>query len=240
MKKILLLLFICGVLNATTYMGKLEVYRTITVSSEVSGKVIFVNEAKKFSHIKDEEIILEVNTTDEDIELEALNKSLKNQKEILKIQKQNYENKLKVKQLSLYNKNQEKLIYLQTKQIIIDIEKSIENLKSQKSKKRFSVKNLYLASIDIDKGENINIGDKLYSLYDFSKLKIVLYLKPEDLRNIDSKEIYIDGKKSEFKILHISKVKDEFRVSTHKVELVKLNTVINNIIFGQIVTVEFR
>jgi len=241
MKNILLLtVFLALNLFAMEYTGKLEPFKTIKISSEVSGKVIFANEKDQFSYIENKTLILKIDTKDEDIELKALEESLKNQKEILAIQKQNHINKSKVKQLSIYEKNQEKLTYLQTQLIITDIEKSIKTLQNQKDKKEFFVKDFYITDLDVKEGENINIGDNLYSLYDFSKLKITLYLKPEDIKNINSKEIYIDDKKSEFKILNVSKVKDNLRVSTHKVELVQVDPNIDLIESGKIVKVEFR
>ncbi len=240
MKKLMGILSMAVVLNATTYMGKLEPYNTITISSEVSGKVVFVNEKKEFSYIKGKETIVKIETQEEDIALGSLKQSLKNQSEIFKIQKQNYINKSKVKQLSIYDKNQEKLSYLHTKQSIIELKKSIKSLHYQKDKKEFLVQDFYLGKIEIDKDETINIGVKLYNLYDFSTIKIVLYLKAEDLNTINEKKVYLNDKQSDFKIFNISKIKDNLRVSTHQVELVKPNTNMDKTLFGEIVKVEFK
>jgi hypothetical protein len=239
MKKILILALISMQLYATEYMGKQEPYKSYTISSEVSGVITYTNDKKEFSHIKDKELIVKIDSTDEDIELKSQKESLKNLDEIYNIQKQNYKSKSRVKQISRYNKNQEKLAYLQTKQTILQTQKSIKTLENTKRKKSLSVENRYLSKIYKDVGEVVNVGELLYECYDFSKSKIVLYIKPEDLKNIENKSIYIDNQKSDYKINKISKVRDKSRVSTYEVDIIKDNN-LDNTRFGKIVKVEFR
>lgn len=243
--KIKFLVYLIFILNssnlfAISYMGKIEPFTTYTISSEISGIVTFVDSTKEFSSIDTKELIISIDSSDEDIQIESSTQSLSNLKEILIIQKQNYENKSKVKQLSPYDKNNEKLAYLQTKQTYIETKLNSKTLKNQKRKKEFYVKNKYLGKIYKNQGELINIGDVLFQYYDFSKIKIILYIKPEDIKNIKNKKIFIDNKKSEFSISKISKIRDKYRVSTFEVELTKNNIDQDNIEFGQIVKVEFR
>ncbi len=227
-------------LFAISYMGKIEPFKTYTISSEISGIVTFVNSTKEFRGINTKELIVSIDSSDENIQIQSLTQSLENLKEILLIQKQNYENKFKVKQLSPYDKNNEKLTYLQTKQIFIETKQNIKTLKNQKRKKEFYVKNKYLGKIYKNQGELINIGDVLFKYYDFSKIKIILFIKPEDIKDITNKVVFIDNKKSEFSISKISKVRDKYRVSTFEIELTKNNIDQDNIEFGQVVKVEFR
>jgi len=125
MKKLIILLVSVAVLNATEYMSKVEPYTIHTISSQVSGRVNFVDKTKEYTLIDKKTKVLTLNTQDEKIQVTALQNSLALQNELVKIKKDNYKNKVKVKQLSIYSKNQEKLYYLESKQ-------SLENCTSKR------------------------------------------------------------------------------------------------------------
>ncbi len=238
-KNLILISLLTTILNATEYFSKIEPYESHTINSEVSGKVVFVDKSKEYSFIDSKSAILKLDTKDENIQLTTLKNSLAFQKESVKIKESNYKNKAKVKQLSIYNKNQEKLYFLEAKQTLENIKRDIKTQQNQIDKKQFFTSNKYLAEILVSLDEYVESGTKLYTLYDFSKSKLELFVKVNDLENLKEKNIFIDDNLSDFKVEKISQVRDEKRVSTYKVILSSINKS-KNFNFGKVVKVEFR
>ena len=81
----------------------------------------------------------------------------------------------------------------------------------------------------------------LFDYYDISKSRLDVYLPADEVESIEEKEIYInDTLTTDWKIEKISKVKDNRRISTYQVRLVKENREPKKIRFGEILKVEFR
>jgi len=240
MKYISIILLVAASLQAFSYSSKIQAYENYSVSSEYEGKVTYVNKAKEFSKIKERSVIVKLDTSLEDIELSSLKKSIKIQNEVLKIKETHYQNKLGIDQLSIYEKNNEKLQLLTAKQNIQDLQKSVDSLDDKISKKVFKVKNRYLYMIYVHEGEYVQAGTKLYSLYNFSKLKLAVYVKMDELNSLKKATVYVDGKKSSFKVSKVAKVVDAKRVSRYRVELYKECKDIDRAEIGKVVEVEFR
>lgn len=223
------------------YMGKLEpLYKNIKIS-EVEGELIFKNDIKEFSILKKRENIIKIEDKLNILKLNNYKKSLLIQKKIVLIKNKNYKNKLKIKQLSSYVKNSEKLLLLQAEQKQNEIQNLINIEKYQISKKVFFLKkNIYLNEIFVNKGDFIQKGKKLFDYYDFSKVKIIIFVQKKDLKSIRRHNIYIDNRKTNFYINSISKVKDDIRISTYKVILYKKNIDPIITIFDKIVKIEFK
>lgn len=239
MKKILLLTLTFITLNATEYFSKIEPYEKHTISSQIDGNVVLVDKSKEYSFVDKNSLVVKLDTKDETIQLDALKKSLSIQRDLVRIKDQNYKNKSRVQQLSIYTKNQEKLLWLESKQSLENIKRDIRTQKRNIEKKEFYVNYQYINNIFVSKGEYVTTGTKLYTLYDFSKLKLEIFLKYQDLDGLTKKTIFIDGMKSDFVVEKIAQVRDEKRVSTYKVVLSKENNN-KNIHFGKIVKVEFK
>lgn len=239
MKKIFLLTISVIVLNATQYFSKIQAYEKHTISSQVDAKVVFIDKTKEYSFIDKNSLVLKLDTKDEEIQLNTLKNSLILQKDVVKIKEQNYKNKVKVKQLSIYNKNQEKLSWIEAKQSLENIKRDIKTQKRQIEKKEFYVNNQYIDNILVAQEEYVTTGTKLYTLYNFSKLKLEVFVRDQNIDTIKQKDIFINGKKSDFIIEKIAQVRDEKRISTYKVILAKANND-KNIHFGKVVKVEFK
>ena len=239
MKNLIFLIFIALSLNATEYFSTIEPYEKHTISSEADGRVVLVNKTKEYSFINQNETILKLDIKDESIVLNTLQNSLVLQKDIVNIKESNYKNKFKVRQLSLYDKNQEKLYLIEAKQTLENMKRDIKNEQNKILKKVFNVKDKYLGEIYVSTDEYVTSGTKLYTLYDFSKFKLEVFIRNQDINTIKGKAIFIDDKKTDFVIEKISHVRDEKRVSTYKVILSKVNTKTNTY-FGKVVKVEFR
>lgn len=239
-KFIFFLIFSLNIFLYAEQMAQIEAFEKQEIKSEVSGKIKFLDTQKEFSIIKDKEKIIEVDSYDEKLALNNLENRLLIQKEIYAIRKRNYENKAKVTQISIYDKGLEKINYLSLKESIENIKKEIRSNKKTIERKKFYVKNSYIGKIYKKSNEYIQAGEKVFDLYDFSKLRIEIYFKEKELKDIRKKTIYINGKKSKFYIWKISKIKDSKRVSKYKVILLKDNKNLENQIFNQIVTVELE
>lgn len=241
MKKILTItLLSITSLFATEHMAQLTPVKEFEIKAQVSGIVKYVNSKLEARYLKNTKTILQIDIKDENIELEKEKNSFKIQDEIVKIKEKNYNSKARVSQISLYNKNIEKLSLLEAKKILIDTQRTIKKLQHNINKKIFTGKDIYISTIYKEKGEYVNIGDKIYDAYDFKKTKITLYLSKNEIKNIRNKEIYIDGEKSDFRVSKIFKIKDTNKISRYKVELEKTNKNIEDIFFGKVVKVEIK
>jgi len=60
----------------------------------------------------------------------------------------------------------------------------------------------------------------LVTLQDISKSKLTLFLSDEELENIDSKKIYINGKETSLKLNKIWRVADSQNISLYKAEII--------------------
>ena len=63
------------------------------------------------------------------------------------------------------------------------------------------------------------MGSPLAKVSDMSQGKLVLYLEDTEAEEIDKKEIYIDDKKSKYKVDKIWKITDEKFISSYKAEI---------------------
>ncbi len=241
MKKILTFALLSfTTLLAKEYMAQIKTYEMYEIKSQTSGIINIVNKNLESKYIKNKELLIKINSKDEEIDLQKNRNSYEIQKEIVKIKEQNYKAKKRISQLSLYDKNNEKLTFLEAKKEIINLGQTVKKLENEISKKTFVIKNRYIDKIFVDKGEYVNIGDKLFNSYDITKLKISLFLSQDEIKNIDSKTLYIENKKSDFKIDKIHKIKDENKISRYKVEFIKDNTKEENYFFDKVVKVELK
>ncbi|MFK2823733.1 hypothetical protein ACH5BK_12225 [Arcobacter sp. YIC-80] len=227
-------------LLAKEYMAQIKPYEMYEIKSQTSGVVKFVNKDLESKYIKNKELLIKIDTKDEEIELAKQKSSYSIQKEIVKIKEQNYKAKNRIKQLSLYDKNIEKLSFLESKKELTTTAQTIKKLQNDMDKKTFDVQNRYVDTIFVQKDEYINIGDKLFNSYDISKLKITLFLSKNEIDTLESKALYINSKKSDFKVYKVHKIKDENKISRYKVVFTKTNENKNNYFFDKVVKAELK
>lgn len=241
LKKLFILgLFFLSSLFAKEYMAQINPHEKIEIKSEISGVVKYVNKEYASSFVKLNHVLIQINSKDEKIELQKEKDFLSIQKEIVKIKEKNYQAKNKIKRISKYEKNNEKLSFLESKKELVTTIQNIKRLENEINKKVFIVEDKYIGSIFINKEEYVNVGDRLFDMYDISKLKINLYLTKEEIEDLPKKRIFVDGVDSEYKIYKINKIKDEIKVSRYKVELIKKNLNPANYFFNKVVKVEIR
>jgi len=115
-----------------------------------------------------------------------------------------------------YFSTKEKILNLKSQ--IVTLKEKIATLRDRISKKSIRVSKRYIYSLDVKRGEFVNVGSLIATVYDISKAKLTLFLSSDELKNIDRKRIYIDGKATDFKFSKIYRIADSKNISSYKAE----------------------
>ncbi len=250
-------------LNAREYYAKVEPYETLTISSNVSGLVVFADEKlegkvlgkKPYILIDDELDQVELKNIVKKIELLngtlALNKTMsKNYENILKKKRRNYENIKSLKTKSVIEKDREFYDLVGTQNQSISIRKEIQNLKTQindlglrKAQLERSIKDKFFSAdgyvlyrLIVKEGQVVNRSAPLAEIADVRKAKLTLYLSGEDMKDVQQKSVYINGKKSGYKINRLWEIADSQHLSSYRAEII----IDAPKRFSQLVKVEFK
>ena len=235
MKYLLMFFVFTGSLFANEYYSKLEPIESYEVKSSVSGKVIFSNseiEGKKANNTK----IIEIDSYVNRVDLEQSLKKLAAIDEMIKLEEQNYNRLLKVTSKSGYEKDIQKVKVINYQVTKADMLMKIATLKDSIKNKKLIEKSNYIYNIAVKEGTYVNPGTLLYESKDLSKGKLQIFVPIDEVNNLETKTIYLDGKKSDLKINKIYEIADEKHISSYKVEIIidKPKT------FSRLVKVEFR
>ena len=263
-KNIVLLILLSLDLFAVEYYSKIYPFEEYHIKSAVSGEVISVDRSQEGSY-SNSNVIIHIDdsldreslklyqdklaTTDESIKL--LNDEINNARSIMRIAKESFD---RVKTLQSYTKVQKdakKNAYLSSKNAYLRVKSSllnqksirsdllikIANLKNSIKKKNISLKNgEYIYKIYPNRGDFVNFGSRLVDCYDLRRAKLIIYVGEDDIDSIKDKSIYIDGKRSDYKIDKIWKVADQKHLSSYRVEIV----IDKPKRFSKLVKVEFK
>jgi len=231
--KMLIICLITLSLYAGVYKAKVQPYETITLSSEVSGKIVFLNQADELKSLNKKVIVIDHKL--ESLQLQNTKEKLNILNELISI-KQNQYNRIKnLKGQSLTVKQRYKSELLNLKLQEKELENAVVRLQDTISKKEISLKNLYLKKLYVNKGSFVVPGAKLMDVENQSASRVVIYVDVHDRKNIQNKKILIDGKSDHgYRIEKAANSTDERYLSSYRVELVKKG----GDMFGKIVTVE--
>lgn len=264
MKKVIVLIMLIISLDASEYYSKADPKEVYNIKASVSGEVIFVND-KLEGNLGEGSIVVKIDDKIDLLDLKAsknklkilLNnlastrENLKNSKKIAQINRDNYE---RVKELSSYSKIQKdakELSMINSKNQTLQIQSSVENLKTQREdlklkieilqdkikKKNISVKSGdYIYKIYPNIGDYLNPGSKLMEVYDIQKALLVIFVPASEIENIKSKKIYLDGEATDKKIDKIWQVADSVNISSYRVEIL----IDKPKQFSKLVKIEFR
>jgi len=246
MNKIFLLLFTPLFIFAKVHYAKVEPYTSVTMKSAVSGLVTEVDldaegtmvASKRVVHIDD--VLDKVNLEDSKkskallVQMLALNKNIATGLQgSLKRQESYYK---RLSKLSTASKTQKdnaynafisaKTQYLSTKEKIISLEKQIldmvykvAQLEDRVAKKSVILKNKYLYQLLVRVGDFVAPGSPLAKVQDASRAKLVLFLEPNEIENIAQKTVYLDDKKTTYKVDKVWKTADEKFISSYRAEI---------------------
>ena len=247
--KYLLSLFVLALsLNASVYYAKVEPYEAYSIKATVSGEVVSVfNEAE--GRVSGGGVLIEIDSALNKKELKSskakleslkrtvvlVEKNIRNSKEVERIREESYDRIKNLKTKSQVSKDAELVNLINASNQVLSLENSLENLKVSISdlefkvasledniaRKRVSIdKGFFIYKIHINRGNFVNAGTLLVDAYDISKGKLTIFLSREDVGDAKSKTIYINGKKSDFKIEKIWRVTDTQNISSYKAEII--------------------
>lgn len=250
-------------LYANIYYSKVEPLRILKIESNVNGEVLFIDEnslskqltAMPYIKIDDTLDVDELKALEEKLlltknSLDIDNQMLVNVKKMLLKKRVNYKRILDMKIKSTLEKDKElydlissENLYLSTQKEIHTFQIQVLDLNLQKKKLLDTIKNknlqaegLTLYSIDVKLGEVVNKSMPLATLADTSKAILTLYLDKEDLKIATKGIVYINNKKTDYKISRISYVADTQNISKYKAQII----IKAPKIFSQLVKIELK
>ena len=244
--KIFLLLVIPLLVFAKVHYAKVEPYESVVLKSAVSGLVVDVDLDAEGTLVNDKRVI-HIDDALDKTHLEDTKKSIALLEKMLGINQEiasslagtvkRQEGYFKrISKLSTASKTQKdnaysmftsaKTQYLSTKEKIVSLEKQILDMQYKASqledtlvKKSIIPQKKYLYKLLVRKGDYVAPGTALAELQDASRAKLVLFLEPEELVGTDDKVIYLDGKRTEYKIGKVWRVADEKFISSYRAEI---------------------
>lgn len=220
-------------LFANNYIAKIEPKNEFSIYANTNGEITFLDKTKEMSIVNSVIVKIDNILEKENLNLYQTQLKLLNEKLVIL---ENYYNKYKtITGKSDYEKDEKYMQIIELKNNIKNLELSITNTKDILNKKEITLNNLYLKEFIVNKYDYVNAGTKIATAYDTSKAKLVLYLNKEDYKDIKSKEIYLDGKKSNATIKKLDITPDKTFISAYKAEIE-----IDSKDFGQSVNVEFK
>jgi len=244
--KIFLLLLLPLLIFAKVHYAKVEPYDSVVLKSAVNALVVEVDLESEGSMVTSKRIIHlddsldKVNLEDSKQSIVLLEKILDINEEIatslsstLKRQEGYYN---RISKLSTASKTQKdnayssftsaKTQYLTTREKIISLKKQIidmrykvSQLEDNISKKSIVLVNKYLYKLIVRKGDFVNSGSALAQIQDVSRAKLVLFLEPRELDQIEQKVVYLDGEKTEYRVNKVWRVADEKFISSYRAEI---------------------
>ena len=262
-KIILILLFTCTMVFSNVYYSKVEPYEIRTIASNVSGKVLFTDDnmiGKKLSS----KAFIKIDSKLDEEELQAVNKKLIYQKStlllnekvlknlalMLKRKRENYKSIKNLKIKSRIEKDREfydvlssENSYLATQKEINNLKTNIADLELRKQQlmksikdKNISAKNFVLYEMSVKAGQTVGLSTPLAKVADTSKALLTIYLDEDDLNALYKKIIYIDDKKTAYKVSRISYIADEKNISKYKAQII----IDKQKVFSKLVKIELK
>ncbi len=246
MKKIFLLLLTPLVIFAKVHYAKVEPYESVVLKAAVSGLVTEVDlksegtmvASKRVIHLDD--ALDKVNLEDTKRSIVLLKQMLEINQKIAKTLRGTVERQEsyygRISKLSTASKTQKdnaynsfssaKTQYLGTKEKIVSLQKQILDMQYKAAmledtiaKKSIMLHNKYLYKLIVREGDFVAPGSPLAQVEDASRAKLVLFLEPEEIEEIESKKVYLDDRETNYKVNKVWRVADEKFISSYRAEI---------------------
>ncbi|MDD3060077.1 MAG: HlyD family secretion protein [Sulfurimonas sp.] len=247
MKFIIILLSLYSFLFAKVYYAKVEPYELRDISSNVSGLVLFADEESLGKKLSDKAYI-NIDTELDADELQTVQQKLVymretikeneailvNLKESLKRKRDNYKQIESLKIKSRVEKDKEFYDLVASENSYLTTQKEINNLKIQMADlshrqtqlqrsikdKNLSDKGFVLYSLSVKPGQFVGVSTPLAKIADVSKAVLTLYLDEEDVKNAQTRSIFIDDVATKYKISRIVNIADAKNISKYMAQIV--------------------
>ncbi len=246
--KILLFMFLLFTsLFGKVYYAKVEPYELRNISSNVAGLVTYVNEdlvGSKLSNeayirIDDELDLKELKYIDEKLDylrvtIKVNEKVLENLSSSLEKKQENYEKVIALKFKSSVEKDKEyydlvtnQNLHLATQKEIQNLKVQITDLKLRKTQLQRSVKDKNLVAdgfilyeILVRPGQVVGVATPLAKVADTSRAKLTIYLDEADVADAKQRVVYMDGKKTSYKVSRILNIADSKNISKYMAQII--------------------
>ena len=232
LKILIILFFMFAFSDAKVYYSKVDPYEIREISSNVSGVILFTNENLIGKKLTNKPYILidsqldreELKFIEEKLiylkDIIAKNKTvLTNQEMALSKKRKNYKKIESLKIKSVVEKDREFYDLVNSENQFLNTQKEIQNLQVQiidlKLRKAKLQRSVYdktlrangftLYAIAVKPGQVVGISSPLAKVADISKAILTIYLDEQDVKGAKQKVVYIDGKKTLYKISRLIK-----------------------------------
>ena len=263
MKILILLSLLATLAFSKVYYSRVEPYEVRDIASNVSGQVLSTNEnmigkklsKKPFITIDDELNRDELKSVSEKLKyltdtLQTNEKIVVNLKDALARKKENFKRIESLKIKSKVEKDREfydvvnsENSYLATLKEINSLKTTVADLELRKKQlirtikdKQINAAGFVLYSVKVQPGNVVNIGTPLATVADVSRAKLTIYLDEDNVLGIDKKVIYIDDKKTNYKVSRISKIADSKNISKYMAQII----IKSPKIFSNLVQIELK
>jgi hypothetical protein len=242
-----LLLSTSFLITAFGYDAKVLPFDSYTIKSSVAGSVIYANKNLEGKNVKNA-LVVKIDDFNDKSDLQnirnqinILKEEIQNQKQIVKRKYDTYLRYEKLKTKSKQEKDLKFYDYIASKNQLLSLKSQLSNLIDNENKLLDNIrkKNIkvsgYVYKILVDKGSYVAPGTPIVEIDDISKEKLYIYVPIGKTESLKNKTVYINGKKSDFRIVKIWKVSDSEYITSYKVELVG-----NGLKIGDIVKVKLK
>lgn len=205
-------------LLAGTYKAKIEPYDARTVTSEVSGTIVMLDQRDELKPL--DKIVIEIDHRLEDIRLQNDRSKLQLLQEQIALKQSQYNSIKELSSQNRFTKEQYKTELLGLKMQAADLQSTIAQLEDTLAKKRIALHGEYLKKLYVRKGEYVAPGTKLMKVEDHSGGRLVLYVDASDRAMLEEANISVEGSDG-WRIEKAATSTDETYVSYYRVDLVK-------------------
>ena len=216
--KILLLFFTPLVIFAKVHYAKVEPYESVTLKSAVSALVMDVDLDAEGSLV-DQKRVIHLDDRLDKINLKTSKENLLILHETLKRQEANFQRIDKLKTVSTNQKDNAYYSFASAKTQYLDMQYKIAQLEDSIEKKSIVLHQMYLYEIMVRKGDYVTPGSPLARVVDASRAKLVLFLEPSELEQIEQKTVYLNDEKTDYKVDKVWRVADEKFISSYRAEI---------------------
>ena len=216
--KSVLLIFAPFLLFAKIHYAKVEPYETAVLKSAVSALVVDVDLAAEGSVVDQKRVIYLDDRLDK-INLKASQENFIILHETLKRQEAYFQRIDKLKTASIAQKDNAFYNFASAKTQYLDMGYKIAQLKDSIEKKSIVLHRMYVYEIMVRQGDFVSPGTPLAKVVDIDRAKLVLFLEPSEVDEIEKKEVYLNDQKTQYKVNKVWKVADEKFISSYRAEI---------------------
>jgi len=244
--KLFLLVLLPLFLFSKVHYAKVEPFDTVILKASVSGLVVDVKldaegkmlDGTRIIHLDDTLDIANLNASKKSAlllqEMLEINQDIASSlADTVKRQEGYYQ---RINKLSTASKTQKdnayssftsaKTQYLGTKEKIVNLEKQIldinykiAQLEDAINKKSLVLNHRYLYKLMVREGDFVAPGSALAQVMDASRAKLVLFLASDELKELAQKIVYLNDKKTDYKVKKVWRMSDEKFISSYRAEI---------------------